>query len=91
LLEPLAWAGLPSMKRLQPLTPEIRRLKLRNFSSTQSPRVWFSGEDLGSICIHLQSLQSPQEASFLFIFHPIDRGYACPSCQPAVRSRARRS
>jgi hypothetical protein len=60
LLDPFACAGLPSMKRLQPLLPETRRLNFSILSSMQSPIVEFLMGAFGSICHHLQSLQSPQ-------------------------------
>ena len=58
-LDPFACAGLPSMNRLQPLLPETRRLNFSILSSMHSPIVEFFTGAFGSICHHLQSLQSP--------------------------------
>src|SRR5271154_855999 len=59
-LDPLAYAGAPSINRLHPLFPDTRILNGWSFSSIHSPKVKFAAEALGSICHHLQSLQSPQ-------------------------------
>src|SRR6202795_3835515 len=58
-LDPSALAGLPGMKRLQPLLPETRNRNCCSFSSMHSPIVRFSTEAFGSICHHLQSLHNP--------------------------------
>jgi hypothetical protein len=58
-LEPFAWAGLPAMNRLHPLLPETLSLNRNSLSSMQNPIVEFFTDAFGSICHHLQSLQSP--------------------------------
>ena len=49
------------MNRLHPLLPETRNLNFIILSSMHSPIVEFLIGALGSICHHLQSLQSPHE------------------------------
>ena len=57
------------MNRLQPLLPETRSLNFSILSSMQSPIVEFFTGALGSICHHLQSLQSPHEV-LIDLFQP---------------------
>ncbi len=60
--DPSALAGLPGVKRLQPLLPETRSRYGRSFSSMHSPIVVFATVALGSTCHHLQSLHSPHSS-----------------------------
>jgi len=59
VLEPFAFAGLPSIQRLHPLEPETRRRNGCSFSSMHSPMVEAFGVAPGSICHHLQLLHGP--------------------------------
>src|SRR6478736_2809181 len=73
LLDPAAVAGLPGMKRLQPLLPETRSRNGCSFSSMHSPIVVFLGVAFGSICHHLQSLHRPHDCFFATILLPLDK------------------
>jgi hypothetical protein len=66
-LEPLAWAGLPGMKWLQPLLPETRILYGNSLSSMHNPIVLLAMEAFGSICHHLQSLHNPHSLLMIFL------------------------
>ena len=67
LLEPLAWAGLPGMKWLQPLLPETRILYGYSLSSIHNPIVVLAMDAFGSICHHLQSLHNPHSLLMIFL------------------------
>jgi len=54
---PIYWGN----RNWHPLLPETRSLNFCILSSMQSPIVEFFAGALGSICHHLQSLQSPHE------------------------------
>jgi hypothetical protein len=66
-LEPLAWAGLPGMKWLQPLLPETRSLYGNSLSSIHNPIVVLVIDAFGSICHHLQSLHNPHSLLMTFL------------------------
>ena len=63
------------MNRLHPLLPETRNLNLIILSSMHSPIVEFLIGALGSICHHLQSLQSPHEVLIDSGLHRIERAH----------------
>src|SRR5579863_2723866 len=67
--EPFARAGLPSMKRLQPLLPETRKRNSCKSSSMHKPMAVFAMLAAGSICHHLQSLHKPH-SDFVMIWQP---------------------
>jgi hypothetical protein len=66
-LEPLAWAGSPGMKWLQPLLPETRMLNGNISSSIHNPIVLSATLASGSICQHLQFLHNPYSLLMTFL------------------------
>jgi HAD superfamily hydrolase (TIGR01484 family) len=65
-LEASARAGLPEINRLQPLLPDTRSVNRCRSSSIHSPMVVPATLAPGSICHHLQSLQSPHPSLMKF-------------------------
>jgi hypothetical protein len=72
LLDPLALAGSPSIKRLQPLVGETRSKKRCNFSSMHRPMVLLVIFALGSICHHLHTLHNPHSLSAIISSLKVD-------------------